>query len=174
MGRLLGAVRLARALHAGQVRKGTAIPYIVHPMGVARMVLGAGGSEAEVMAAVLHDVVEDCGGAPVLAKVEAMFGAEVAAIVAGCSKGSAGKEAYVASLAVASSSVRMVAGADKVYNARSLVSDVKREGVGYLARFKGGSARVLAYYKALVPALAGSPFGASLKEAVGELVALSE
>ena len=53
-------------------------------MGVASLVLEAGGDEDLAIAALLHDVVEDCGGASMLKEVRRRFGARVAKIVDGC------------------------------------------------------------------------------------------
>src|ERR1700726_1983366 len=58
------AFRYAAEKHAGQTRKKTAVPYLSHLMAVAALVLEAGGDEDMAMAALLHDVVEDCGGMP--------------------------------------------------------------------------------------------------------------
>ena len=60
--RFLAAVALAAELHEGQVRKGTGVPYLAHPLGVASLVLEAGGAEDEAIAGLLHDAVEDQGG----------------------------------------------------------------------------------------------------------------
>lgn len=51
------AVLFATAYHAGQKDKGGK-PYILHPL---RVMLAVGPDPATMMAAVLHDVVEDCG-----------------------------------------------------------------------------------------------------------------
>ena len=59
--------------HAGQTRKASTIPYIAHLMGVASLVLEFGGDEDMAIAALLHDVVEDCGGAPMLKEVRRKF-----------------------------------------------------------------------------------------------------
>jgi (p)ppGpp synthase/HD superfamily hydrolase len=71
----------ATAAHAavGQVRKYTFEPYIVHPAEVAKIVRDAGGSEAMVAAAWLHDTVEDTG--VTIETIRAEFGAEVAELV---------------------------------------------------------------------------------------------
>lgn len=53
------AYAFAELAHRGQVRKYTGEPYINHPMEVASMVRAAGGSQAMIAAALLHDVVED-------------------------------------------------------------------------------------------------------------------
>ena len=71
----------ATAAHAavGQVRKYTFEPYIVHPAEVAMIVAEAGGTEAMVAAAWLHDTVEDTD--VTIDVVRAEFGDEVAELV---------------------------------------------------------------------------------------------
>jgi (p)ppGpp synthase/HD superfamily hydrolase len=71
----------ATAAHAavGQVRKYTFEPYIVHPAEVAKIVRDAGGSEAMVAAAWLHDTVEDT--CVTIETIRAEFGVEVAELV---------------------------------------------------------------------------------------------
>src|SRR5882672_4990026 len=82
--RLQRAFRYAAEKHAGQTRKKTAVPYLSHLIAVASLVLEAGGDEDLAIAALLHDVVEDCGGAPVLKAIRKRFGKRVAKIVDGC------------------------------------------------------------------------------------------
>src|ERR1700675_3572296 len=82
--RLQRAFQYAAEKHAGQTRKQTAVPYLSHLMAVASLVLEAGGDEDMAMAALLHDVVEDCGGMPRLREVRKQFGRRVAHIVDGC------------------------------------------------------------------------------------------
>src|SRR6476620_9485863 len=74
------AVGYAAAAHAEQPRKGTNIPYISHPLAVSALVVEHGGNEVQAIAALLHDVLEDCGmhHAPVIAE---RFGSEVLKIV---------------------------------------------------------------------------------------------
>lgn len=76
-----GARIFATAAHAavGQVRKYTFEPYIVHPAEVAKIVSDAGGTEAMVCAAWLHDTVEDTG--VTIEVIRAEFGTEVAELV---------------------------------------------------------------------------------------------
>jgi (p)ppGpp synthase/HD superfamily hydrolase len=79
---LFRAEALARARHDGQTRKGVGRqPYIVHVEEVARLTASWGGGEAEIAAAWLHDTVEDCPPTT-LDELEALFGAEIAGIVA--------------------------------------------------------------------------------------------
>jgi guanosine-3',5'-bis(diphosphate) 3'-pyrophosphohydrolase len=54
------AISFAALAHAGQLRKYTGEPYIVHPIEVMSIVHRHGGTEEMKIAAVLHDVVEDC------------------------------------------------------------------------------------------------------------------
>ena len=78
------ALELASHLHREQARKRTQIPYVSHVLAVTALVLDYGGTEAQAVAALLHDAVEDCGGKPILVEIEAQFGPEVAAIVESC------------------------------------------------------------------------------------------
>jgi hypothetical protein len=79
-------VALAVEAHDKQVRKGTRIPYVAHPMGVASLALDFGADEDQAIAALLHDVLEDGGPqfAPVIGE---RFGRRVLALVEGCTDG---------------------------------------------------------------------------------------
>ena len=94
--RFLRAFLFAAEKHAGQVRKASTTPYIAHLMGVASLALEYGGDEDMAIAALLHDVVEDCGGAPMLKEVKRRFGSRVAKIVDGCTDSDTRSEAAVA------------------------------------------------------------------------------
>src|SRR5271157_5627946 len=78
------AFRYAHFLHRAQTRKGTAIPYISHLMGVAALVIEHGGDEDQAIAALLHDGPEDQGGRATLTDIERRFGAGVAKIDSDC------------------------------------------------------------------------------------------
>ena len=58
------AVALATSAHYGVFRTGTTVPYISHPLAVSAMAMEYGGSEDVAIAAVLHDVIEDCDVSP--------------------------------------------------------------------------------------------------------------
>ena len=64
--RFAEAFAYANQMHAGQHRKQSTTPYIAHLMAVSGKVLENGGDEDLAIAGLLHDVVEDCGGLPVL------------------------------------------------------------------------------------------------------------
>lgn len=177
--RFADALVLACELHRGQARKGTQIPYVAHLLAVASLALEHGATEDEAIAAVLHDAVEDQGGADTAATIRARFGDQVTDIVLGCTDTDvvpkppwrARKEAYVAHVATASPSVRLVSACDKLHNARSLLSDYKVQGEALWDRFRGGRDS-LWYYRALVAAFAAhgrSRLVDELDEVVGEL-----
>ncbi len=152
------ALAYATDLHRGQTRKGTAVPYVSHLLAVSALVLEAGGTEEQAIAGLLHDALEDQGDRTSYAQIADRFGAEVARIVRACSDTEAvpkppwraRKEAYLAHLESADVAVLQVSLADKLHNARSLVTDVLAVGVGYLDRFSAGVADQLWYYGALV------------------------
>ena len=154
------ALVLARQLHADQTRKGTTIPYIGHLLAVTAIVIENGGTEDEVIAALLHDAIEDAGGDPIRRVIRDRFGDNVLAIVEGCTDTDqtpkppwrARKEAYLAHLSEASSSVLLVSLADKIHNAGSILRDLRNEGESVWSRFTGGRDGSLWYYRALVEA----------------------
>src|SRR4029453_6191801 len=82
--RLVDALGFALSAHGDQTRKGTEIPYASHLLAVAGLVLEAGGDAAEAAAALLHDTLEDGEGVDE-ERLRREFGAEIAAIVVGCS-----------------------------------------------------------------------------------------
>lgn len=156
--RFLEGFLFAAEKHAGQTRKTTTTPYIAHLMGVASLVLEFGGDEDMAIAALLHDVVEDCGGAPMLKEVRRRFGNRVAKIVDGCTDSDIDpkppwrgrKETYLRHLKSADAETRLVSAADKLNNARSILSDYREIGESIWVRFNGGREGTLWYYRALV------------------------
>ena len=68
------ALLYASRVHRDQVRKGTSTPYITHLLAVASIVGENGGTEDEVVAALLHDAPEDQGGEARLRDIRAQFG----------------------------------------------------------------------------------------------------
>ncbi|HXX02528.1 MAG TPA: HD domain-containing protein [Candidatus Acidoferrales bacterium] len=143
--------------HGGQARKASTIPYITHLMGVASLVLEAGGDEDLAIAALLHDVVEDCGGAPMLKEVRRRFGARVAKVVDGCTDSDTypkppwreRKENYIRHLKKADAATRLVSAADKLNNIRSILADYREIGESIWSRFNGGREGTLWYYRTL-------------------------
>ena len=155
--RFLRAFVFAAEKHAGQTRKASTIPYIAHLMGVASLVLEAGGDEDLAIAALLHDVVEDYGGAPMLKEVRRKFGNRVAKVVDGCTDADTypkapwleRKEGYIRRLKTESADTRLVSAADKLNNVRSILSDYRAVGESVWSRFHGGREGTLWYYRTL-------------------------
>ena len=155
--RFLRAFVFAAEKHKGQTRKASSIPYIAHLMGVASLVLEAGGDEDLAIAALLHDVVEDCGGVPMLKEVRRRFGARVAKVVDGCTDAYTDpkppwrerKERYIARLRNEDKETRLVSAADKLNNVRSILSDYRAVGESIWSRFNGGREGTLWYYRTL-------------------------
>ncbi len=151
------AFEFAAEKHRKQTRRASAIPYIAHLMGVASLVLEAGGDEDMAIAAFLHDVVEDCGGAAMLKEVRRRFGKRVAHIVDGCTDAyetpkppwKERKVSYIDRLKREDSDTRLVSAADKLNNIRSILSDYRALGESVWTRFNGGRDGTLWYYRTL-------------------------
>ena len=77
------AYEMARSAHANQNRSSGEL-YINHPIAVARIVADIGLDEVSIVAALLHDAVEDTE--ITISDVESNFGSEVSAIVDGVTK----------------------------------------------------------------------------------------
>jgi (p)ppGpp synthase/HD superfamily hydrolase len=178
------ALVYAARVHRDQRRKGTNVAYVTHLLAVAAIVGENGGSEEEVIAALLHDAPEDRGGEARLEDIRKEFGDEVANIVAGNTDTFENpkppwrerKEAYVARVAREPHSVRLVSAADKLHNARSVLADLRSVGDALWQRFNGGKEGTLWYYRALVEAFdnAGSnPVVEELGCVVAEMERLS-
>jgi len=155
-GRFTEAVRWASHLHADQARKGTRIAYVSHLLAVASLVLEGGGTEEDAIAGVLHDAIEDCQVRE--AEIRARFGAPVAEIVVACSEVRGGtrdgkdwrdrKRAYLEKLESADlpDGAWRVTTADKLHNARSILTDLREHGPAVWDRFNAGVADQRWYY----------------------------
>lgn len=163
--RFTKAVDYARQLHT-EYRKSTGIPYMAHLIGVAALVMGeADGpvpvTEDMVIAALLHDAVEDHGGTPRLREIEDIFGPDVARMVAGLSDTFAEdhdkkegwedrKNNYLARLRTEHDDVLLISAADKLYNAKAILDDFKEVGPKVFERFKRGATEQLWYFDELL------------------------
>lgn len=164
--RLTSAVDYARHLHIER-RKGTEIPYVAHLLGVASLVMGEAGhagipvTEDMVIAALLHDTVEDKGGLPRLKDIEHNFGSNVARMVEGLSDSltedphnkqswEERKQDYVERLRKEPADVRLISIADKLYNARAILEDYREIGPQVWERFKRGRKDQIWYFDKLL------------------------
>jgi len=171
------ALVYAARLHAKQIRKGTTIPYVSHLLSVASIVLEHGGNEVEAIAALLHDAIEDQGGAETREEIRRRFGDAVVSIVDGCTDAEVipkppwkeRKEQYIARLSHASPSILLVSAADKLHNARAILGDYRALGENLWDRFNGGKEGTLWYYKSLVDAFKQAAAGTALAPLIEEL-----
>lgn len=178
------ALLYAAKLHADQVRKGSGVPYISHLMGVASIALEYGADEDEAIAALLHDAIEDRGGARAREEIRKRFGGRVAEIVDGCTDADVKpkppwkerKEAYIAHIRDASPSVHLVSASDKLHNARAILKDYRIVGEELWKRFKGGREGTFWYYRSLsdvFQAAYPSPLADELRRVVSEIESLA-
>lgn len=178
------ALTYAARLHAAQLRKGTKIPYVAHLLSVASIALRHGANEDEAIAALLHDAVEDQGGAATRGEIRRRFGEEVVCIVDGCTDTDVSpkppwkprKELYIAHIRNAPAPVRLVSAADKLDNARAILADYRQVGEAVWKRFTGGKAGTLWYYRSLVQVFrekGSSPLVDELDRVVSEIERLA-
>jgi (p)ppGpp synthase/HD superfamily hydrolase len=160
------AIQFAVAAHAGQKRKGTTIPYVVHPLAVGRILLMAGCAEPVAVAGILHDTVEDT---PVtLDEIRSRFGEQVALLVKGASEPD--KEApwedrkrhTLGLLETAPADMLLLSLADKLDNLRSIRVDFERQGERVWERFNRPRGQQEWYYRSL-----STVFGRRLKDGPG-------
>jgi (p)ppGpp synthase/HD superfamily hydrolase len=175
-------------VHGGQVRKGTSTPYVAHLLAVGATVLEYGGSEDMAIAGLLHDAVEDQGGAPRLADIRNRFGDRVADIVRSCSDSmvntAAGQKkeawrvrklAYIEHLKTVDAEALLVSLSDKVHNARSILRDLRKSEIGSAVwgRFTKPKEDTLWYYREVADAFQ-SLLPGQLAEELMEIVIVLE
>ena len=180
--RFQDALTYASRIHAAQVRKGTRIPYLSHLLGVASLVLEAGGDEDQAIAALLHDALEDQPrGGKTAKEIHRKFGSRVLEIVVACTDAMTHpkrpwierKREYVARARTHSPDARLVSLADKLHNTRAILADHRRIGDKVWDRFAANRDEVLWYYRSLADVYSETGDGAGLlgelKIVVGEL-----
>lgn len=145
MGKTLNdAIEFATKVHADQFRKGTDIPYILHPLEAATIV-GTMTTDTEVIAgAVLHDVVEDTD--TTVEQIKELFGERIARLVASESENKRENEAAentwkirkqetLDHLKTAPIEVKMITLGDKLSNIRAINRDYNTIGDDLWQRF---------------------------------------
>jgi len=177
------ALTFAARTHRTQVRKGSDVPYIVHPMHVSAILIRYGLDEDTVIAGLLHDVVED-QEVP-LAQIEAAFGPAVASMVDALSerKKSDGVERpwedrrrdLLKQIRAASQPTVAVKAADAIHNACTTAADLRRRGPQIWGHFNRGPEKTIWYYRqveAIVRKRLGDhPLAGELQAAVDDLAA---
>jgi (p)ppGpp synthase/HD superfamily hydrolase len=178
------ALGYALELHANDLRKGTQIPYVSHLLNVSGLVLWDGGSEEEAIAGLLHDALEDHPELTSAGEITKRFGERVAQIVQGCTDtppdylGGAKppwrdrKQGYLRHLRDADPGIRRVSMADKLDNARAILTDYRQIGETLWSRFNAGRDDQLWYLRTLSDVFASGgatgnlvcEFGATVQE----------
>lgn len=180
------ALILAAVAHRNQLRKGSDLPYIAHPVHVSVILIQHGFGEDMAIAGLLHDVVEDTD-VPIEA-IRAEFGPEIARLVAAVSETKTAdgvelpweqrKAEKLAHLRAGGPDVAALKAADAIHNARSIVADLRRVGPGVWARFKRGPQQTVEYYQAISAAvrakLGEHAIASELEEAVEALEQAAE
>ncbi len=154
---VMNAVSFAAARHGAQQRKGTDIPYITHPLGVALLLARLGCNDEILAAAILHDTIEDT---PTTAEeLRAEFGERVSALVEGASEPDhhgpweERKRHTLETIGAAPYDVKLVVAADKLHNLSGIVADHAAIGEEVWSRFSRGREQQEWYYRGLAAAL---------------------
>ena len=174
------ALAFAAKHHDRQVRKGTKLPYLTHPANVAVILTRYGSSNETVVAGILHDVIEDCvrdgyTREMLQQRIGDKFGPKVLETVLavtyrrhdddGVELSSEDRKAdYLERLSEANEEARWVCAADKVHNASSIVSDLRRtvDPETVWSRFGGGKTATARWYREVYERLRAVGFDAPI------------
>ncbi len=168
MNKITKAFELAYKAHKKQKRKGTSIPYIVHPMEVAIILMKNNASDNLVTAGLLHDVVEDTE--VTIQEIEKNFGKHIASLVRGATEPAklnkelakekekkTWKERKLHTIEFiknASKEMKMLSCADKLSNIRSMIYDYNLIGEKLWERFNASKQDQVWYYKSMMNSFA--------------------
>ncbi len=123
----LAAIGVAKGAHNGQLRKYTHEPYLSHPFAVAGLVASVTDDDAMIVAAILHDVVED--SAIKIESITGIFGIKISKMVEGMTDvskpGDGNRKARKAidrqHIANSSAQVKTIKLADLIDNTKSII-----------------------------------------------------
>ncbi|WP_249871404.1 HD domain-containing protein [Oceanobacillus saliphilus] len=147
------AKEFASHAHKGQTRKNSDVPYITHPIRVAKRLENAGFRDELVCAAYLHDVVEDT--TVELEDIEREFGSEVAQIVAAHTEDKSKswqnrKQHTIDTIKNADKEIKYLIVADKLDNLIGLEKDLAQQGDVIWKNFNAGFNEQLWYNQSIV------------------------
>ena len=150
------AIIYAVEKHAGQLRKGTQIPYIVHPMEVLALLNEMRADMTVIIAGVLHDTVEDTSAT--IDDIIREFGEDVAELVGNHIEDKSKtwfqrKSQGLRELAEGSFDLKCLVLADKLSNVRNMYRDYMIEGDEYWDRFNAPFEKQAWYYNGAVKAM---------------------
>lgn len=144
--RIEQAIRATAILHKNQLRKGEApLPYVTHPMAVAMIVADYTKDEDVVIAALLHDTIEDTDYTA--EELQEDFGGEVREIIESITEPQDDekkqytwlerKKKYAKQLKKAPEAALLVAAADKIHNMRAIVEEYFDDHSRFMQEYKG-------------------------------------
>ena len=145
------ALAFSRERHKGQIRKGGGLPFITHPIQVAKLLEKAGMSDHVIAAGLLHDVLEDTKTTP--GELRGHFGSWVARLVQDVTEvdkrlpWEERKAAYVDHLKTVSLEALAISCADKLHNTESLIVAYVKEGPRVFSRFSRGIKQKVAHHR---------------------------
>jgi len=151
------AIKFACCAHQNQFRKGSNIPYISHPFAVALILQKTGASDEQIIAGILHDVVEDTQAS--LEDIKFEFGDKIAQLVEACSECDPKapwenrKQNTLDSLKTASAEVKLIVCADELHNLKCIAHDFMTIGDEVWKKFGRGKEAQAWYYTKLVETL---------------------
>ena len=178
--RINHALAFAAKHHDQQVRKGTRLPYLTHPANVALILTRYGCDETTVVAGILHDVIEDCVTKDYTSemleqRIASKFGSDVLTTVLAVTHRKHDddgeeftpeekKQDYLERLASADERALWVCAADKLHNASTIMSDLKRtiQPDSVWARFKVGKEGTVRWYRSVFERLKQLGFDAPI------------
>lgn len=153
------AIHYAVTAHAGQFRKGTQTPFIVHPMEVGVIVSQMTSDEEIISAAFLHDTVEDCPQVAI-EDIRREFGDRIASMVDSESEDKSKTWIERKSHTItylkeeASMEVRFIAMGDKLSNIRALTRDYRMIGEELWNHFNMKDPKMQGwYYRSMIDSL---------------------
>lgn len=150
------AIEFAALRHKDQKRKGTVLPYIVHPMEVMQILTQNGCDENVIVAGILHDTIEDTE--TTYDDILENFGKEIADIVASESEDKSKswkerKQTTIDRLPKESLETQLVCCADKLSNLRSMLFDYQKVGEKLWERFRSDRKNIEWYYNGIIESL---------------------
>lgn len=148
---------MAGQAHKGQVRKGTELDYLVHPMEVLEILSSMHADINVRIAGVLHDTLEDTSLS--LRELQSTFGQDVAELVANHTEEKEKtwqerKQLHIDALRQGNRRYRMMVLADSVSNLRSMAADYERDGELLWQRFRAPKEKQSWYYHGMREAMA--------------------
>ncbi len=162
------AIDFASQAHKNEFRKGSSVPYIVHPLDVLSILLKNGASEDLAIAGVLHDVLEDTPRSK--DEIRKNFGESISSLVEGASeneklvKGVSNEEKKktwklrkserIDKVKNSGRELRLLLCADKLANIRDLLEDLHSSGESVWVKFNSSKDQQSWYYHEMASAMA--------------------